>query len=459
MSDKPITTGRFRKRLAVSIVIVVGLSSALLDLGSYYLVRDDQHDASLGRSTNEARREFAVASKALSYSATPEEIEALVSTYRSRPTLEAVAVSQGRAIATNPSIDASQVPELQSRGNRKGLGHGRTEVEGLPYLVIGGPVPDTEVELFLFFSEEVLNTNLDALRGSLILGWLVIVTVTALAAALVARRTLRPVAEASRAARSVAEGLLDTRLPVERLDEFGAWAMSFNEMAEALQGKIRALTEARERERRFTSDVAHELRTPITALLNEASELSNHIDHLPPDGRRVAQLLTADVTRLRRLVEDLMEMSRLDAGREVVRLEQLDVCKLVNAIIRSRGWDSTVELECEGVTTNSDRRRLESVIANLIANAVEHGGGKAQVRVELSGRDAVIHVCDQGAGIAAEHLPHLFDRFYKGDPARTTAGSGLGLALAAENASLLGGHIEIESDAERGTRFKFFLPE
>lgn len=99
-------------------------------------------------------------------------------------------------------------------------------------------MPDSNVELFLFFSEEVLDNNLDALRGSLIMGWLVIVTVTALAAALVARRTLRPVAEASRAARSVAEGLLDTRLPVERLDEFGAWAMSFNEMAEALQGKI-----------------------------------------------------------------------------------------------------------------------------------------------------------------------------------------------------------------------------
>lgn len=459
MSDKPIATGRFRKRLAVSIVIVVGLSSALLDLGSYFLVRDDQHDASLGRSTNEAQREFTAASKALSPSATPEEIETLVSTYSSRSTLEAVAVSQGRAITTHPSIGASQVPELRGRDDGVGLGHGRTEIEGLPYLVIGGPVPDTNVGLFFFFSEELLNTNLDALRGSLIVGWLVIVTVTALAAALVARRTLRPVAEASRAARSVAEGLLDTRLPVERLDEFGAWAMSFNEMAEALQGKIKALTQAQERERRFTSDVAHELRTPITALLNESSELSNHIDHLPPDGRRVAKLLAADVACLRRLVEDLMEMSRLDAGREVVRLERLDVCKLVSAIITSRGWDSTVELECEGVTTTSDRRRLESVIANLIANAVEHGGGKAQVRVELNGRDMEVQVRDQGAGIAAEHLPHLFERFYKGDPSRATAGSGLGLAIAAENASLLGGNIEIQSDAENGTQLKFYLPE
>lgn len=116
MSDKPITTGRFRKRLAVSIVIVVGLSSALLDLASYFLVRDDQHDASLTRSTNEARREFTAASKKLSSPATPEEIQALVSTYDSRPTLEAVAVSQGRATATHPSIGAAQVARATKPG-------------------------------------------------------------------------------------------------------------------------------------------------------------------------------------------------------------------------------------------------------------------------------------------------------------------------------------------------------
>lgn len=456
----PITTGSLRKRLAVSIVIVVGLSSALPDLGSYYMVRDDQRDASLSRSMAEARRVFGVASEALSASPATEEIESLVGRYRGRETFETVAVFEGRAYSTDPAIGVVQVPsQLLNQGHSLGLAWERTEVGGVPYLLIGGAIAGSDAQLFLFFSEQVLNSNLGALRRSLVLSWLIVVAVTALAATQVARRTLRPVAQASQAARSVAEGLLDTRLPVERLDEFGAWAMSFNEMAEALQTKIAALTRAREREQQFTSDVAHELRTPVTALLNEASELMNHIDNLPPDGRRVAQLLEADVVRLRRLVEDLMEISRLDAGREVVRLESVDVCRLVQAVIRARAWDSRVDLECRDVNTTTDRRRLESVVSNLVSNALEHGGGKARVHVELQGKDVTIEVADDGPGIAPEHLPHLFERFYKGDPSRASAGSGLGLAIAAENAALLGGRIEVESELGGGAQFRFLLAE
>src|SRR5207247_2816676 len=136
-----------------------------------------------------------------------------------------------------------------------------------------------------------------------------------------ARRPLGACGRASAAARSIAEGLLDTRLPVQGRDEFGAWAASFNEMAQALEDKIAALSEARERERRFTADVAHELRTPLTALVSEASLLREHLDRMPEDVRRPAELLVDDVARLRRLVEDLMAVSRLAAGREQARVE------------------------------------------------------------------------------------------------------------------------------------------
>jgi two-component system sensor histidine kinase MtrB len=123
----------------------------------------------------------------------------------------------------------------------------------------------------------------------------------------------------------MAEGLLETRLPVETRDEFGAWAASFNEMAEALGEKIRALSEAQDRERRFTSDVAHELRTPLAALVGEASLLREHLDRLPEETRRPAELLIGDVARLRKLVDDLLEISRLEAGREELRAERVDV--------------------------------------------------------------------------------------------------------------------------------------
>ena len=260
---------------------------------------------------------------------------------------------------------------------------------------------------------------------------------------------LQPVADASAAARSLAEGLLDTRLPAEGRDEFGTWAASFNRMADALQAKITALTDAQDRERRFTADVAHELRTPLTALVNEAALLQRHAPDMPADAARLTALLTQDVSRLRRLIDDLLEISRLDAGAEAVRPEAIDLEAFIASVLRSRGWDERVEISGADRSITADRRRIERILANLVGNAIEHGGGRARVRID--GRDgvAVIEVADDGPGIAPEFVPRLFERFSKADPARTAAGSGLGLAIARENATLLGGAIAVESQPTR----------
>jgi two-component system sensor histidine kinase MtrB len=256
----------------------------------------------------------------------------------------------------------------------------------------------------------------------------------------------------------MAEGMLQTRLPVEAEDEFGAWAASFNEMAEALEAKISELSEAQARERRFTSDVAHELRTPLTALVGEASLLRTHLDRMPEDARRPAELLIHDVARLRRLVEELMEISRFDAGSESVTAEPADLASLVQATIRTRGWESRVGVRSQETVVHSDRRRLERIVANLIGNALEHGGPNVQVLVGRSGGHSFVEVSDDGPGIDPEHLPQLFDRFYKADRSRSGRGSGLGLAIARENAHLLGGAIEVWSEPGLGSRFRLILP-
>jgi two-component system sensor histidine kinase MtrB len=266
------------------------------------------------------------------------------------------------------------------------------------------------------------------------------------------------VGRASVAARSLAEGLLETRLPVTGSDEFGAWAQAFNEMAAALEAKISALSAAQARERRFTADVAHELRTPLTALVGEASLLAAHLDAMPPEARRPAELLVADVGRLRRLVEDLMEISRFDAGAETVRTEAVDLGSLVAAAIRSRGWEQQVRLDADELVLASDPRRLERIVANLVGNALEHGGRGVAVRVARDALGAFVEVADRGPGIPPEHLPHLFERFYKADLSRAGHGTGLGLAIARENARLLGGDIEVHSELGAGTRFTLRLP-
>ena len=190
----------------------------------------------------------------------------------------------------------------------------------------------------------------------------------------------------------------------------------------------------------------------------EAEALRSHLDAMPAEARRPAELLVGDVARLRRLVEDLMEISRLDADVEAVSVEAVRLRALVDASVRARGWEGRVAAEGDDVEVESDRRRLERIVSNLVGNALEHGGGEARVVVSANGDLAQVAVSDEGPGIAAADLPHVFDRFYKTDPARGGSGSGLGLAITREHALALGGDIEVESEAGAGSTFTLRLP-
>jgi two-component system sensor histidine kinase MtrB len=179
---------------------------------------------------------------------------------------------------------------------------------------------------------------------------------------------------------------------------------------------------------------------------------------MPPEARRPAELLVEDVKRLRDLVDDLLEVSRLDSGTQPVRPERVDLGSLVAAAVRARGWEERVRLEAVEVVLTTDPRRVERIVANLVGNALEHGGRDVSVRVGADGLGAFVEVADRGPGIAREDLPHLFERFYKADPARTGRGTGLGLAIALENARLLGGDVAVWSEPGQGSRFTLRLP-
>ena len=435
-----------RQRLTLVLALAVGLSAAALAAGSYFLVRHNLLSDSVDSSIVQTRRNLAIA---------PEyRTSDLVDAYKSRGDFLTVVTGGGRTYLSSTRASLRSVPPgLRAIVDRGELGYERTTVASDRFLVTGAPGANG-TKLYFFFPENDLRHELSVLRNVLLGGVGVLVLLAALAGYALARSTLRPVARASTAARSLAEGLLETRLPVEGRDEFGVWAQSFNEMAAALEAKIEALSAAEARERRFTADVAHELRTPVTALMGEASLLADHLDRMPPESRRPAELLIADVARLRRLVEDLMEISRFDAGAESVHAEPVDVAALVRATLNARGWSDRVRLEGDGLRVNSDPRRLERIVANLVDNALEHGGSSVAVRI---GPDGEVEVADDGPGIPAEHLPHVFERFYKADASRTGSGTGLGLAIARENATLLGAELEVVSE-ERNTRFTLRLP-
>ena len=207
----------------------------------------------------------------------------------------------------------------------------------------------------------------------------------------IARGVLAPVEAASRAAERIERGDLSARVPVTSDDEFGAWAERFNRMAAALAETIARLETAEAQNRRFVADVAHELRTPLAALVAEASILREHLDALPPESRRAGELLVADVGRLRTLVDDLMELSRFDAGAEQVALEPVDLAAVVR--VGRRGPPAggrRSSLPDAPLVIDTDRRRLERILGNLLDNAREHAPG-APVEVSLAaGADEIV---------------------------------------------------------------------
>ncbi len=230
-------------------------------------------------------------------------------------------------------------------------------------------------------------------------------------------------------------------------------------LAGTLADSVAELREAQRRERRFVADVSHELRTPVTALVNEAAELRGQVGNLPEGTHRVVELLDGDVRRLRDLVEELLELSRLDAAGDAaeVELAELDVAAFLDAIVARRLPTATVHAPTP-LRVRTDRRRLERIVGNLVDNARLHAGdGEVDVRAALEGSALVITVTDRGPGVPEDQLERIFDRFAKGDAARAGGGSGLGLAIVQEHARALGARVVARNREDGGLEVELRL--
>ena len=452
----PVIPSRFRRRLTAAFILVAVVTSGALSLGSYVLIREYRYHNFAEQAEDQAQLSLLSAPSDISLT----EFEEILAEYERRAGFETVAVTDEAVFSSSSELGAEDVPtelgeELEPGRTRQAT----TTVKERPFLVVAGiPVSSRSTRLYFFFSQEATAQSVREARNVLGAGCVVAILSAALFGTQVARRTLRPVREAAGAARALAEGLLDTRLQPRSDDEFGVWAHSFNGMAHALEEKIAELSRAAARERRFTASVAHELRTPLTGMTSAASLLEEELDVIPAGARRPAELLIDDVRRLEDLVLELLELARLDAGREIVDLEPLSVSEAVGAVLRS--WDGASPISAEvndGLFVLADRARFKRVLANLVANAVQHGGGDVQVRSRQDADCVEIDVLDRGPGIDEGDLPHLFDRFFKADPARA-GGAGLGLSIALENAHLQNGTIKAANREGGGARFTLRLP-
>ncbi|MEU9255393.1 ATP-binding protein [Streptomyces sp. NPDC048270] len=336
----------------------------------------------------------------------------------------------------------------------------RTKPGGNPYLVGGTRIVGGGLTGYMYKSLAQERDDLNALAWSLTIATGLALLGSALLAQAAARTVLKPVQRLGDAARRLGEGELDTRLDVSGTDELADLSHTFNKTAEALEKKVADMSAREESSRRFVADMSHELRTPLTALTAVAEVLEEEVDDLDPMIAPAVALVVSETRRLNDLVENLMEVTRFDAGTARLVLDDVDVADQVTACIDARAWLDAVELDAErGIVARLDPRRLDVILANLIGNALKHGGSPVRVRVVVEGEWLVIAVQDNGPGIPQDVLPHVFDRFYKASASRPKSdGSGLGLSIAVENAHIHGGDITAANGPGGGALFTLRLP-
>jgi signal transduction histidine kinase len=454
-----------RREVALILAAAVAITSVALSLSAYYLTKAAQDRDALDKALAQSRFNLVLADSMLPPSPQEADYTDLLKAFQIRGDFATLIQAGPDSYVSGPQISATLVtPALASRVDAGRLAYQSVQMDDSPALAVGGLLRSSGPALYFFYPQAARLAQLNSLRIVLLSVGLALALLGVAAGYFLAGRLVAPVRAAGAAAERMSEGDLTIRLPSGR-DEFGMLGVSFNRMAENLEARMADLESSQARERRFVADVAHELRTPVAALVGEISLVQSRVAGLasgsaPGELSNLLDMLGGDITRLRQLVDDLLEISRLDAQAAEVQEEQVDLAVFLGQMIAAHAWSRDVRLTMAARPTGvrTDKRRLERILVNLVGNALVHGGPPVGLYAETSVSSVSIAVTDHGPGISPEHLPHVFDRFYKADPSRSSSpGSGLGLAIARENARLLGGDLTVTSIPTE-TRFVLTLP-
>ncbi|WP_274561594.1 sensor histidine kinase [Streptomyces spiramyceticus] len=469
-----------RLRLVVVFALVALTAAVSASAIAYWLNREAVLTRTQDAALNDFRQEMQNRAATLPIRPTQSELQAAAAQMAasSGPGYSVLLVDQraaGKPIVGNSDIDAftlEDVPqELQDAVNRRQkvtdandyayhLYWLRISPKDKPFLVAGTKVIGGGPTGYMLTSLEQERADLNSLAWSLAIATALALLGSALLAQAAATTVLKPVQRLGDAARQLGEGKLDTRLRVSGTDELADLSRTFNRTAESLEKKVADMSAREESSRRFVADMSHELRTPLTAITAVAEVLEDEADNLDPMIAPAVHLVVSETRRLNDLVENLMEVTRFDAGTARLVLDDVDVADQVTACIDARAWLDAVDLDAErGIMARLDPRRLDVILANLIGNALKHGGSPVRVSVRPVDHELVIEVRDHGPGIPEDVLPHVFDRFYKASASRPRSeGSGLGLSIAMENAHIHGGDITASNSEEGGAVFVLRLP-
>ncbi len=337
-------------------------------------------------------------------------------------------------------------------------------------LLVGTPT-DTDIphtQVYLALSMESEESTMALMRGLLSAAGVVVVVLLVGIAWLATQQVITPIRSASRIAQRLAAGHLKERMAVDSDDEMGRLAASFNNMADKLSSQIAQLEEYGDLQRQFTSDVSHELRTPLTTVRMAADMIEAESDSLPYGAQRASRLMSSELDRFEELLADLLEISRHDAGVADLSTAAIDLRSCVEAAYGqvehlARELDVEVQLNLpeERIGVEADSRRLERILRNLLANAIDHSEGNP-VAVDVAATDIAVGVTvtDHGVGLKPGQEELVFNRFWRADSSRKrhSGGTGLGLAIAREDAVLHGGTLDATGYEGFGSRFRLIIP-
>lgn len=435
---------------AIALCLAVGL--ALL---GYQLTRTELVSDREGRASAQAYLNGRVLRSALR--SNEPDVAQLLSALEGNAGSQAVTLFDGEWYAGSVGASPDQLPESLTAVVESGsAGRQLTTVGGVPHVVVGVPIAEVDADYYEFVSLEDVEDLLSNLAVGLAVGAAAATVAAALAGWYASGRVLRPLRRMSEATTAIADGRFDARLDEMGDPDLEPLQRSFNRMADAVEQRI-------EREHRFTSDVSHELRSPLAAMMSAISiarrsrnrgdegTVNDALDHL--------ELRTE---AFHQLVVDLLEISRADAGQTELELEAVELQPMLEAVVAMTGVDGClIEIAPDApATITADKRRLGRMVVNLLENAERYAGGATRIAVDRQDGRLQIVVEDEGPGVPEHERHHIFGRFARGEQARNGSanGTGLGLALVEEHARLHGGGVTVESSESGGARFVIDLP-
>ena len=431
----------------LSFVIAGAVSGATYSVARWYLL-NQREDSAITRAVLDSRSVDASLAADL---APVTALEQVPSVGTSQPMIQVQGVWYTSGVTVPP---ASLPASLLSIAAKDGGAQQRTTISEEQYLLVAIQL-DTSVYVEVF---PLRDLDLVLTIG----GWLLVIQTlfAGIIGIFIGRytfaRIIRPLLRLGAGVRRIASGEFSTRIQLTRDPDLDPIAASFNGMAESVQSRIK-------REQRFSANVSHELRSPLTAVVGTAELLERNLDDLPEREQRLISTLQTQAARMSQMLLDLLEISRIGSDDPLLK-ESVSVTTLCLDAIQVRGLpEDLIHVDdADDHLVVTDTRRFERIVGNLIDNANRHGGGVTAIRIaRISDSDPehiVVAVEDAGPGIPVDEVPKLFEPFTRGEDAKETSGAGLGLAIAIEQAHLLDVELRVESVDPHGARFVMEIP-